>query len=543
MRLCFGKPNLPPKWEDGHGGPLELQAVKRSRVIILAFVLAVVGALLPVAGAFYASWLAAVRIEQNRLMQVADRAITRAGISMSAARTVLRGMAAFEGEPCSPEHISHMRGVVLGAPAVDAIGHFAEERLACSSWGRLDGLVPEVTVDFRTADGIDVMTRVRPRLHPETEIVALRQGAYLVLANPARFADVIADPDIGVGVTTATGTLMATLNIRDPGLVPRLLANADAGLENGVFFAVARGSEWAAVAVEPRSVLLKRVSREQMVLLPMGAFMAIFIIGLVVWLSQRRLSPLGELALAVRNREFIVHYQPLMEIATGACIGAEALVRWRRPDGSMVRPDLFIPLAEDSGLVLPITDQVIEGVMTDLAPLLRADPTLHIAINLAAEDIRTARFLPGLRRALEQAKVPSEQIWLEATERGMMDAQAARRTIEEVRALGHLVAIDDFGTGYSSLSQLQSLPLDALKIDKSFVDTIATDAATSAVTPHIIEMAKALNLRIVAEGVETQAQLDYLAERGVDCAQGWLFSRALSAAEFIAFCHPDRAGK
>ena len=293
--------------------------------------------------------------------------------------------------------------------------------------------------------------------------------------------------------------------------------------------------------IEPRSKLNDRLRREQLLLLPLGLLMAAFIVGIVVWLSRRRLSLMGELKIAIERREFFVHYQPIIALDTGVCVGAEALIRWRRPDGSMIRPDLFIPVAEDSELILPITDQVIDCVIADMRAALLADRALHIAINLCASDIETGRVLDVLERALDGTGIEAQQIWLEATERGFINVEAARATIDKARARGHAVAIDDFGTGYSSLSSLQNLPLDALKIDKSFVDTIGTDAATSSVTPHIIDMARTLNMLIVAEGIETQQQADYLRERKVEFGQGWLFAKALPAAEFLTFYRARRA--
>jgi len=136
--------------------------------------------------------------------------------------------------------------------------------------------------------------------------------------------------------------------------------------------------------------------------------------------------------------------------------------------------------------------------------------------------------------------VQQKQIWLEATERGFVEIDAARATVNRARELGYLAAIDDFGTGFSSLQHLQQLPLDVLKIDKSFVDNIDQDAATGTVTGHIIEMAKSLRLQIVAEGIETEAQRDYLRGHGVQFGQGWLFGKAMPADEFLRF-YRDRA--
>ena len=148
----------------------------------------------------------------------------------------------------------------------------------------------------------------------------------------------------------------------------------------------------------------------------------------------------------------------------------------------------------------------------------------------------TGRILPVLEKALRYTGVLAGQIWLEITERSFLEIDAARSTIVKARELGFPIAIDDFGTGYSSLQYLEGLPLDTLKIDKAFIDTIGRSTAISSVTPHIIDMARTLNLVIVAEGVETQEQYDYLRACDVDFGQGWFFARPMPAGEFIAFC-------
>lgn len=249
---------------------------------------------------------------------------------------------------------------------------------------------------------------------------------------------------------------------------------------------------------------------------------------------RRRLSPQAQLKRALDKREFVVHYQPIVCLQSGDLVGAEALVRWRLPDGTMMRPDLFIPLAEQTGLVLPLTDQVLESVVTDLAGPLRALP-IYVSVNLSARDVGATRVLDLTERLLRYMDIPQGRIAFEATERGFVDAENARESLRRYRRAGHQIFIDDFGTGYSSLSQLQSLEVDAIKIDKSFVDAVGTGAATHSVVPHIIAMAKALGLKLVAEGVETEVQMQYLREQGVEYGQGWLFGKPMPARQLLDY--------
>ena len=514
--------------------------MERSHIVAVTGVLAALGAILPIVAAFYLSWSVATSREETRLSRLAEYAIMRTNTAFGEATSALKSADQFSFTPCSQQHIAAMRALVVNTRSVEDIGYFEGDALKCSSWGKPETSVGRGQVDFTTASGIGVSARVHPTISNGRAMLGFRYRSYSVLTDPARLVDVLATPDTRLAIASDTGTLVSELNNPDASLIKRLIEHTQTGTDADNLFATATGSGWIAIATSSRALLLKDLGRERLLLLPLGAIVAALMVGLVFWLSRRRLSPLGELSIAVQRREFIVHYQPLIEMKTGICVGAEALVRWRRPDGSLVRPDTFIPLAEESGLIQAITDQVIGGVIKDLRPVLVADRSLHIAINLSADDIKSGRVLPVIQAALANSGVLTEQIWLEATERGFMDVKSARATIEEARRLGHSVAIDDFGTGYSSLQYIQDLPLDALKIDKSFIDTVGLVSATSAVTPHIIDIAKSLNLYIVAEGIERQEQADYLLARGVQYGQGWLYSKALPAPEFIAFYNDSK---
>jgi len=270
-------------------------------------------------------------------------------------------------------------------------------------------------------------------------------------------------------------------------------------------------------------------------MIPVGIGISLGLIALIAWVSRQRLSLAGELAIGIRRKEFVAHYQPIIDLATGRCIGAEALIRWQRPDGSSVRPDLFIPVAEQNGMIGQITEIMVRNVLETMKDALAEHRDMHVAINISPQDVEDGRFLTQITDQLRTMKVQTSQIWLEVTERGFIQADAASATLTRARDAGHVIAIDDFGTGYSSLSMLQCLPVTVLKIDKSFIDALGRNAATSLVTPHIIEMAHSLKLKMVAEGIETAEQEAVLHKAGVQYGQGWLYSKALPFEQFMAF--------
>jgi len=209
------------------------------------------------------------------------------------------------------------------------------------------------------------------------------------------------------------------------------------------------------------------------------------------------------------------------------------LLRWQRANGLSTPPDVFIPVAEHAGLITQITQRVCELCIHDLRHLLRAHPNFHISLNFSAEDFAKPQTLRSLCALLEHSGLNAQQFQIEATERVLLEQETTHQQVAAMRAMGLRIAIDDFGTGYSSLSYLTSLRVDTLKIDKTFVETIGTDAATSQVVAHIIAMVKSLELAMIAEGVETEEQVRYLRERGVQYAQGWYYARAMSAPALI----------
>jgi sensor c-di-GMP phosphodiesterase-like protein len=253
--------------------------------------------------------------------------------------------------------------------------------------------------------------------------------------------------------------------------------------------------------------------------------------------------PNANMKSALQRNQFFVEYQPIVELQTKRWVGAEVLIRWRRMKGEIVGPDRFIPVVEESGLSQWISRRVVDLVAVDAKDFFRQHPEFHLAINLTAADLHDAGTVDMLRGLAAATGARRGNLRVEATERLLTEAEVANEVVRALRADGVSVAIDDFGTGYSSLSYLERLDVDTLKIDKAFVDTLNRDAVTSNVVIHIIEMAKALGKAMIAEGVECQAQADFLRDLGVQYAQGWHFSKPLSFEKLKAELEARRLAK
>jgi len=251
--------------------------------------------------------------------------------------------------------------------------------------------------------------------------------------------------------------------------------------------------------------------------------------------SLDRLNTENGLRLALERGELLVHYQAKTNMARSTIIGAEALVRWQHPEAGMISPADFIPVAEDSGLIVEIGEWVLEQACRDTLVWQRAGlPPIKVAVNISARQL-TAR-LPRIVAAL-LARHGLDACWmeLELTESMLMHgSDVVIAMMDELHAMGIALALDDFGTGYSSLSYLKRFPIDTLKIDRSFISGIPDDASDCAIAGAIVSMAKQLGHRVIAEGVETEAQLAFLERIGCDEIQGYLFSPALPADDFAA---------
>lgn len=238
--------------------------------------------------------------------------------------------------------------------------------------------------------------------------------------------------------------------------------------------------------------------------------------------------------LALDRKEFVLHYQPKFNLKTGQIVGAEALIRWFKPGHGWVYPSEFIPVAEDCGLIVPLSKWVLREACRQTGAWQAAGlPPIRVSVNISAIDFRQKGFLDGVCSVLQETGVNPYLLELEITEGVLMqNANATIQILHALKDLGIRLAIDDFGTGYSSLSYLRRFPIDVLKIDQSFVRDLNTDSNDAALVSAIISLGKSLKLNIIAEGIETQEQLDFLRAHHCEEGQGYFFSRAVEAPAF-----------
>ena len=243
---------------------------------------------------------------------------------------------------------------------------------------------------------------------------------------------------------------------------------------------------------------------------------------------------------AIHNNELLLHYQPILNLEDGSIAGFEALMRWNHPTRGFMPPNLFIPIAEDSGLILEATDWAIREACEALIRMEKACPAVgnesYMAVNCTAIDMLHPKFLSKLKKVTKETGVEPSRLKIEMTERLLMNnPEKVKAMLNDCRAAGFKIAIDDFGTGYSSLSYLHHYPIDTLKIDRSFVMQMTKDESALGLVKGIINLAKTLNMSLVAEGVEEKAEEGLLLDCGCDMAQGYMYSKPQAEDKMVVW--------
>jgi sensor c-di-GMP phosphodiesterase-like protein len=511
--------------------------MRRTVVVLLTILIACTAIGVPI-------WLAIVQSQRQGIEAAEQQALDYARDVMLRAdetgRQVLRGIAQLKAEhratPCTPQSLDLMRRIDLGSSYIQAVGYIVGDRLVCSSIGGSHALGPP---DFRTAQGIVARRNVRFAFAPQQSFIVIEIDHFAAIIHKGLPIDTAkSEPAVALAVFALQDqTPSSARGHIDPRWVTRLAqAREIVFVDGGHVVAVVRSPEFrmAAVAAVPLNYVRDHSRDVALLLVPIGLLAGVVLAVAIFALARQQMALPAAVRAALRKDELYLEYQPVVDLRNGRWIGVEALVRWRRPTGEVMQPDLFIPIAEENGLIVRLTQRVLKLVCEDVGDFIATHPDFHVGINVSPADFNDPDFLDTLDSSLRGMNAEPGNLILEVTERGLLDPEVARRSTRSLRVTGFAVAIDDFGTGYSSLAYLESLELDYLKIDRSFIEAIGTGSPTSLVVPHVIAMARDLKLCMIAEGVETQAQADYLRARGVQYGQGWLFGRSMPFAEVVA---------
>jgi sensor c-di-GMP phosphodiesterase-like protein len=306
---------------------------------------------------------------------------------------------------------------------------------------------------------------------------------------------------------------------------------------NARFSITARSSKLGIVAeiVVPREMIPAEHSGLKII----GLFVTgviILILGVFAVLMPRRTTgnPIADIERALAAGEFVPYYQPIVDIRSGQLRGAEVLVRWRKPDGTLVLPGSFIPLAESSGLILEMTRDLMRKVCVEAGSAIGCRPALKISFNFAGQLFKNESIVKDVRSIFSGSLIKLSQVVLELTERDPIENfTETRQIIAALQGLGVRIAIDDVGTGHSGLSYMLKLGVDIIKIDKMFVDAIGTDRNSTTIVETLVDLAHNMRMDVVAEGVENFEQVMHLRDLGIRSAQGYVFAPPLPGSAFL----------
>jgi sensor c-di-GMP phosphodiesterase-like protein len=507
--------------------------ITRLALLSASIALGCLATIVPVLTSLYVAEEEAQRRDRQDLHDFAGKALLRAELVTDQSAAALADLERSSSPPCSPDDLAGAARTIFNHGYVNDAGSYGGGKYLCSP---LLGDVRErgLTLpppDWQSSDGYSVWYQRKSPLSAGREDIQVGRGGHYVVLNPNSYVDVI-DPARRpiAAINTETGRVVAISYGADRGEMLNAWKHGGDVKSERWNYAVSRSTK-RHLAVVVKSVRSSLVGDWPWLF---GTWLAAGVtIGVGLgWLAYKRVSRQlsfpATLQWAISRKKIQVVFQPIIRLAQGHCVGVEALARWQL-NGRSISPEIFVAVAEENQLIQPMTDVLLEKIIAELGGLLRADPSFYVSVNVSSEDLRSDRLLRLLTASLVGTGIRPAQIRIEATERSFLHADATRDVIEAFRAAGHPVYIDDFGTGYSSLSYLQTFRVDALKIDKSFVDTMAGDSASSVVAPHIIAMAHELGVELVAEGVESELQVNYLLEKGVQYGQGWYYAKPMTA--------------
>ncbi|MDY4368753.1 EAL domain-containing protein [Pectobacterium brasiliense] len=450
-----------------------------------------------------------------------------------------------EGFPpyCDNFHLGLLRKVAYDNNYIQDVVYIDGNRPRCSSMMNDINTMFLPEPDFRYKDIYNIWYKIESPLNKNKPMIYVGATRHLVVLNPRSFLDV---PSYSYNIRYALlekNKLDGRVILSDS-MSSSIYSRLTAGGNNPDRFYI--DDKYYVLKPLPDSDLALMVRADKPVKL--SFYLTVFFSALPIFMlislllseviSRKSLviqSPRYVLNQALRQKEFELHYQPIIKLDTAQVVGCEALIRWRHSDGRLITPDSFIPMIRQVGLMKELTFFVINEALQTANVLRNRYPEMFVSINLEAAEFEDIDVFNYLVEQVAIYELDGANVNVELTESSMIEPQKAAPMVELYQQKGVDVAIDDFGTGYSGLSYLERVKANKLKIDKSFIGNISDHSPTDIVLSHIVSMAHCLNLHIVAEGVETPAQEAYLKSLGVAYAQGWLYSKALTQEALITF--------
>lgn len=452
------------------------------------------------------------------------------------AATTLVDLATANVDSCNPAALAVMRRAVFTSIPLKELSLIAADgRTLCTHIGAEPEertLSREINLSSRLAIAV---ARFRDRSERAVQLRLDRVG------KPSVAALIPSDTLLPEASSEETSGGRRILVVLDGGSVISSRPESEEGtsFEQGGSITVQRRSERFPITVDAERGRAT-IADEYRDLLMMGRLAAILItalgLGLAwLWFERDQSDPVAQLRHAIMNGEIIPFYQPLIDLRTGRIHGAEVLARWRRPDGTLIPPIRFIPLAEDSGLIYEMTRVLMRRARDEMGEIYGVRRRVKLGFNLFAGHFVDGKIVEDLKNIFGGSPIAFDQIVLEVTERSpLADLTEARHIIAQLQELGAKVGIDDVGTGHGGLSYLLKLGVDLIKIDKMFVDALGTERYSQTIIETLVELARNMKMEVVAEGVETFEQVEYLRVKGITVAQGYIFAPPLPGSSYVA---------
>jgi sensor c-di-GMP phosphodiesterase-like protein len=441
---------------------------------------------------------------------------------------------------CSDQELASMRRIVYNSAHVKDIGRNRDGRLYCTAGiGRLPS-PPALQASEIVIRGMNIFIDLPLLITPAARGVIVENRGVSVVLNPDSYKILDQPPMIQTGLIydRADGRVYRVFGHEEPLASAEVIAQRPIERNGSVYLPLCSARyPTCIVAFEQRGSMMAIDRLHLLGFLAGGGLLgASCSLSAILFFSRQR-NFQRSLRRAIRKGELTVAYQPIVDLATGAIVGAEALARWTNDAGEQVSPEIFVAVAEQKGFIHELTRFMIHSTVAEIAELLHRE-NFQVTINITAMDLRDPGFFIGLDGCLKAAGIRPAALALELTERSTAEQSLMTGALARLKAAGHTVYVDDFGTGYSSLAYLHQLEIDAIKIDRTFTSTVGTEAVTASVVPQILDMARRLKLEVVVEGIETQEQAEHFRQAGHGIlGQGWFFGKPVPAAEFKRLFH------